>query len=371
MSPIERALRRVAFPALLAMSALALLAPAAGASPAEKAADAADWLKTELTEGDHFVTHYWNEAEEVKSFPDIGLTIDGNLAFLAANTVAGYTPQIEATAEWVEENAAGYYGGGTCDPESPSGEVYAAPLAKLAVFRLANEINATAAVEQLECLRQGTGEEAGRISDQSEFGDFSNTFGQALGVIALVASPAGEAAAVESAAEYLIGQQCEGLETAGAFRATLGHEAESECDTEAGGPNQAEVDATAVAAQALFAAGEVEAAQAAVEWLEEQAQPDGPQREYWESTACGAGPQPSVNSTALAVTGYVAASGEPPAVAKAQAWLEMRTSIAGWMEGCLEEESVEVRESNRARATTQGVLGLLGTTYRALAEPPL
>lgn len=75
------------------------------------------------------------------------------------------------------------------------------------------------------------------------------------------------------------------------------------------------MDATAIAAQALFAAGEDEAAEAAVEWLEGEAQSDGPERTFWQSTACGA-PAPS-------------------------------------------------------RATTQGVLGLLGISYPALAEPPL
>jgi hypothetical protein len=167
--------------------------PAASARQKAAAKRATNWLAepAQLVEGNHFVTffHNFEEPEEIESFNDIGLTIDGNFAFLGSNfwTNQNYETQIEATAECIEEHAAEYNGGGSCTPTVEE-ELFSGSTAKLADFQLANGLSASGTIEQLECLQVASGPEQGRIKDQSSFGNFSNTFGQSLGIIAFNAA---------------------------------------------------------------------------------------------------------------------------------------------------------------------------------------
>jgi hypothetical protein len=90
----------------------------------------------------------------------------------------------------------------------------------------------------------GVGEELGRLTDRTTVGspdDFSNTFGQAFGVIGLARSGGVPTEVVD----YLIDQRC----SAGYF--SIVESPNQTCD-EAGSP--ADVDATALAVQALIAA---------------------------------------------------------------------------------------------------------------------
>lgn len=359
MSSMRKALRRGGLVALALAAVLAIGVGAASAAQPAAAKKAANWLALsgQLVEGTHFVTKY-HEGSEIGSFADVGSTIDGNFAFLAANAGAGenYETQIAATAKWIGEHGSEYRGGGTCTG-SKSGELFAGSTAKLGLFQLADKLSATESVKQLECLQVTSGTEKGRLSDQSEFGNFSNTFGQSIGVILL--AEAGEATALKNAANYLVGQQC----SSGAYRSPLGNTT-STCLA-----GEVEVDSTAIAAEALFTAGTTKATKAAekaVAWLESQAheiEVESQKQLYWESAACGSS-EPSVNSTAVSSMAY-AIAGEP-GVGKAQRWIKSQQSSEGWLNGCA-DANAEVLNSNRVRASTQGVLGLLGVNYLDLA----
>jgi hypothetical protein len=122
-----------------------------------------------------------------------------------------------------------------------------------------------------------------------------------------------------------------------------------------------------MAVEALKIAGKTAAAEAAQTWLETQShqiEVEGQKQLYWESTACGAS-APSVNSTAVSSMAY-AIIGEP-GVGKAERWIKSQQNAEGWLNGCT-DANAEVLNSNRVRATTQGVLGFLGVNYLDLAE---
>lgn len=351
MSRMRTALRRGALMATVLAAVLAIGVQAASANETVAAGKAATWLSGQLTGGNHYLTyfHKFGEPATIESYEDVGLTIDGNFAFLAATAETGtsYKTQAKATQKWIQEHAAGYEGGGTC---GGAGEVYAGSVAKIAVFQLANALSAKKSVETLECLEKAS-KETGRISNQGGEEDFSNPFSQGLAIIALEEKGTKEAA--KKAAEYLLSQQCTGTE-AGAFLSFFGS-AHPSCN--AGEP---EVDATAMAVEALITAGKLGAAVEGMEWLEAHAEPESP-GVYWKNTACTGSPEKSTNSTALATLNVA-----EPMISEGQAWLAAQQGSEGWLEGCSDPNS-QVLGSNRVRATTQGVLGLLYFYYLKLA----
>lgn len=370
MSRMRMMLWRGALMATVSAAVLAIGAQAAGAQQLGAAKKATAWLgeSAQLVEGTHYKTYFHNfeNPEEIESYEDVGLTIDGNLAFLAANSEAGnFKAQAKATKKWIQEKASSYEGGGSCTG-TKSGELYAGPTAKVAVFQDANAVSATGTVKQLECLQATGGAEEGRIEDQSEFGDFSNTFGQSLGIIAF--AQAGKSTPLSKAATYLVKQQCTEGTGAGGFRSSMGNTS-TNCSAA-----EVEVDSTAIAVEALSEAGKTTAMEAAVEWLEgasHETEVEGKKQLFWESTACHAGEvppisEPSVNSTAVSSMAY-AIAGEP-GVGKAERWIKSQQDKTGesWLNGCA-DPNAEVLNSNRIRATTQGVLGLLGIDYLELA----
>ncbi len=346
-----------AVPAAAAAVLVAGAAPAT-ATPADAGADAADWLSTQLStdaDGSFLETSYWDEwstPPAVASYADTGLTIDGNWAFLAA----GLDTQADDTADWVRANASAYWNNGSC--ATSTGSVYAGSIAKLAVFEQANGGNAAGYVSELECLQDSSG----RIPNQVDPGDpwdsdFSNTFTQSLAIVALSEATSSSAA---DAADYLVTQQC----SSGAFRATLGN-ASTTCL--AGDPD---VDSTAMAVQALAAAGEFTAASSAANWLESQQDTAGG---YWESTACSTDIPPvllpNTNGTALAIQAQLAAGND---ASDGQAWLESQAGVDDRIPGCTATSGGQpVQDSNDVRATTQAVPALLDVSLLDLASGAL
>lgn len=352
--------RTLARAAALSAAGLALAAAPAAATPVSAANDAADWLATQLAGAgsDHFVTSYeWGGS--VYSYDDAGLTLDGVFAFTATGN---HDAEAADAIDWVTANANDYVGSGTTTPSTcaTSGTLYAGALAKLAIGVGVTGGNPASTADtggrnlltDLKC-RQAT---SGRFVDTPT--DYSGTFSQALAIILLDAvnpsytNPNGSDLA--DAVTYLKGNQCTNGAYAGAFRSTLGAGASS-CTS-----SDVDVDATAAAAVALYATGETTAANSALTWIRGAGLPvaSPPAPTHWQSAACGSTAD-SVNSTALAT---MANNSRPtPLFAQSgpEAWLESQADPTdGWLPGCPATDA-DVLASNRVRATTQGVLGLL------------
>src|SRR4029079_17638408 len=95
------------------------------------------------------------------------------------------------------------------------------------------------------------------FSDQSQFGDFSNAFTQALAIIALRRTPGGVPA---SAVDFAAGTQC----SDGVFPLDFGVT-----------PCASDTDATAMVTQALLATGRIGDAQEGLTWLASRQQANG------------------------------------------------------------------------------------------------
>ncbi len=287
--------------ALLAVPTVALAGPgAAEAAVAKNPADAAaGWLGRQLG-ADHLVTTTYGG----QKYPDYGLTADVVLALDAART--GKVAARRATSA-LRRNVLAYTGGGD------AAEHYAGPYAKLVLVAVAQGKSATsfgsgprkdllAGLQALECGSATAPSTCapgvvGRFSDDSQYGDFSNTIGQSLALIALErATRVGPSSA---AVTYLIGQQC----PAGGFPAQL--------DAARCRPS---VDATGFAVQALRAVGGRAARAAAADagrWLKRRQHPNG--------SFTGDGSR-NANSTALAAQALTTV-GRGKAAAKARGFL--------------------------------------------------
>ena len=233
-------------PRAVALTAVALVASALLASPAQAqpASDdrlagrtAAGWLNRQFVDGTRLQTTFDGTA-----YDDAGLTLDAVLAFAAAKTNA---VRSDAAMNWVSQPAtlAGYIGSGT--------ESYAGAHAKVALALQVTNRNARAVagrdvIAELAALQQ----DSGRLSDASQWGDFSNAFGQSFGAIAL--KRAGLAVPAAKASGYLQAQACADGSVPISF----------EMPTCAG-----DADATALAIQAFSATGRTAAAARASSWL--------------------------------------------------------------------------------------------------------
>ncbi|RAJ45367.1 prenyltransferase/squalene oxidase-like repeat protein [Kitasatospora sp. SolWspMP-SS2h] len=345
MTVLRRPLRLLAVPGL----ALAVTLPAAGTAQAAPApagtapapagaatlrpdAAAAGWLARQLVDGDHFETVFDGTA-----YPDQGLTADAVLAFAAAH--GSDTAAARATA-WLArpENTAGYLGDGTT-------EAYAGATAKLLLTaEVRGENPAAFGGVDLPARLRSLQTAAGRFSDRSQWGDYSNSFGQSLAVIALTRTPAGAPAA---AVDFLAGSQC----ADGGFPASFGQAA---CT--------ADPDATALAVQALAATGRAAKAAAGLDWLSKHQNADG------GFAAAGAATS-NANSTGLA-TQTLLSTGRP--VAGLKGWsalvkLQQGCSAAPAVRGAVAYDATGFDPGNAARATAQAVLGLSATPLVALS----
>ena len=198
------------------------------------ASTGADWLAGQLTDG---LVH-----NDQYAFDDYGLTIDVALGLAA---VGGQDARVATVAGAVADHVESY----TTGVDYGSSDVYAGATAK--ALHLADVAGAdptafggTDLVARLEGLTTDAGPSAGRIADQSEYGDYANTIGQAFAASGLDAAGSTEAAA---ATTYLLDQQC----SDGWFRllfTTDATAADQSCDGGvASGASKADPDTTSLA----------------------------------------------------------------------------------------------------------------------------
>ncbi|NYG08040.1 hypothetical protein BJ986_002527 [Phycicoccus badiiscoriae] len=220
-------------------------------TPSTKAGYAAGFIaRTLAARADHY--NY-----PASTYFDGGNTIDAVLGLDGAGV--GLT-QADATTSYLAAHVNDYVG--YPDPANPSSpETYAGPLGKLVIGVVAQGGDPTAfGGQDLVARLQGLITASGRFSDKSNFGDpsnptgdYSNTIGQALDVIAIGRATS---SVPQAASNYLLDQQC----TDGGFRGNL-DVANTPCTSDA--------DATAFAAQALVGLlGETDPATVkALQWL--------------------------------------------------------------------------------------------------------
>ena len=238
---MQRILRRGIVVAALLTTITPALATPSQAAPAVPApvdpvagSTGADWLAGQLTDG---VVH-----NDQYAFDDYGLTIDVALGLAAAG---GQDARVATVAGAVADHVDSY----TTGVDYGSSDVYAGATAK--ALHLADVAGAdptafggTDLVARLEGLTTDAGPSAGRIADQSEYGDYANTIGQAFAASGLEAAGSTEAAA---ATTYLLDQQC----SDGWFRllfTTDATAADQSCDGGvASGASKADPDTTSLA----------------------------------------------------------------------------------------------------------------------------
>ncbi len=316
--------------------------PAAATGPATSSDSAmlgAGYLQRQLEAADYLLTS--------SGYPDPGLTADAILALDAAGT--GQDAAAQATAR-LASDVVGYTGFG--DPA----EVYAGSVAKLLNVAVAQGVDPTAfgGVDLVATL-QGLEQPNGRFADTTAYDDYSNTFGQSFAIIGLHRASAGPSTA---AVDYLLDQQCPG----GGFQLYM---SDSGCSDDA----SADPDATAMAVQALLAAGG--AAGAASDGLD-----DLTSRQSSDGGVGGAGLTSSVNANSTGLAGQAFLAGGRSAQARlAVTYLEalqydcsfpaaLRGGIAYDTDGFEDQRSAgagATPSDQDRRSTSQGLMALAGT----------
>ncbi|MFE7633273.1 prenyltransferase/squalene oxidase repeat-containing protein [Kitasatospora sp. NPDC057518] len=343
MPTLRRALGLLAIPAVALATALPAAtaahaapenAPAAATSSPTVRPDAAagGWLARQLVDGDHFESVFNGTA-----YPDQGLTIDAVLAFAASR---GSDEAAAKATAWLAkpEIIGGYLGDGTT-------EAYAGATAKLllAVEVRGGDPAAFGGVDLPARLRSLQTAE-GRFSDRSQWGDYSNAFGQSLAVIALHRTPGGAPAA---AVDFLANSQC----ADGGFPLSFGQAA---CTSDA--------DATALAVQALAATGRAAKANTGLGWLTAHQNADG-------GFAAAGATASNANSTGLATQALLSGGRLGPGL---KAWgrlvkLQQGCSADPAVRGAVAYDATGFNAGTGARATAQAVLGLAGTPLSTLS----
>jgi hypothetical protein len=335
--------RRIAHAvSLFAGSALLLVAAAGSASAAPATAPprtvlpddaAAGWLARQFVDGNHLETTFGGV-----SYPDQGLTIDAVFAFAAAGVADS---SAAAAMAWLAlpENVTGYIGDG-------GSEAYSGATAKLLLAAQVQGVSTTFGGVNLPARLRSLQAPSGRFTDRSAFGDFSNAFGQSYAVIALTRTPGGVSAA---AVGFLAGSQC----ADGGFPVTFG------AVTCVG-----DVDATALASQALRAAGRTAAADRGATWLAGRQRSGGG---FGAGDGIGA---VNANSTGLATQALVVARRVVPA-ATGFAYLvraQLRCAAPATERGAVPyDAALGFDPATAARATAQAVLGLSGRGLATLS----
>ncbi|MFG3224658.1 peptidase [Kitasatospora sp. NPDC048194] len=336
MPTLRRTLGLLAIPAL----ALATALPAATAAHADTTSSrtvrpdgaAAGWLARQLVGGDHFESVFNGTA-----YPDQGLTIDAVLAFAASHN--SDEAAARATA-WLAkpEIISGYLGDGTT-------EAYAGATAKLLLAAEVRDANpASFGGVDLPARLRSLQTPEGRFSDRSQWGDYSNAFGQSLALIALHRTPGD---APTAAVDYLANSQC----ADGGFPVAFG---QTTCTSDP--------DATALAAQALAATGRTAKANTGLTWLTTHQNADG-------GFAAAGATASNANTTGLATQALLSGG-------RFGAGLKGWSRLVKLQQGCAADPAVRgavaydatgFNAGNGARATAQAVLGLAGTPLATLS----
>jgi hypothetical protein len=332
---MTRSLPRAAvFLITVAIGCTATVAPALAAAkpsaPVTKPAAAAGWLARQMVQGSHFT-----EVLDGISYPEQGETIDAILAFAAARSANAYGAR---AVKWLEQSSVlyNYIGAGT--------ESYAGATAKLALAAEVRgdnpakfgKVNLIARLGKLLA-------KSGRYSDHSGYGDYSNAFSQSLAIIALHRNGGAPATAVS----FLISSECEN----GGYPLDF---AQKTCVSD--------TDATALAAQALLAAGQRAAAVRGLNWLVRVQQRNG-------GLDAAGGTRPNANTTGLAGEAFAAAGWKlhPELAAKFLTSLQVGCSAPATQRGALRYDSTGFAKGTAADATAQGILGLADISLAKLS----
>jgi hypothetical protein len=340
--------RLLAVAALLAVPTVVLATPgtAEAATTKNRSDAAAGWLGRQLGD-DHLITTSFGGQD----YPDYGLTADVVLALDAAKV--GRVAARRATNA-LKRNVLAYTGGGD------AAEHYAGSYAKLLVVATAQGVDPTAfgsgprrdlvaGLRALECGAPGGADcaatSAGRFSDKSAFGDFSNTIGQSLALIGLERGT--RRGTTRSSVDFLLGQQC----PTGGFPENF--------DVTPCAPS---VDATGFAVQALQTVGTPSATEAAADagrWLK--------RRQHANGSFSGNGTR-NANSTALAAQALTAV-GRDKAAAKARHFLRsLQVRCAGKVADRGQVRYDRAGTGDAVRATSQAVPALARTTLADISN---
>lgn len=327
----------------------AVAARIAPGTPVEQAGYAGGFIvRTLAARGDHY--NYPSS-----TIFDGGNTIDAVLALDGAKVgLSGADAAMDYLADHVNDYV------GYPDPSDPSSpETYAGPLGKLVLGVVAHGGDPSDfGGQDLVARLQGLLTPGGRFSDQSNFGDpsnptgdYSNTIGQALDVIALGRATG---SVPDSAADFLLAQQC----ADGGFRGNL---------DDAAAPCTSDTDATGFAAQALvglFGASDPRAVEALTYLSTRQAANGGFLNDDGQYNA---------NTAGVAAQAF-AAGGFAPQLARAQSFLaglQLDCTAAVALRGGIAFTAADLATltatpTNTAaidralRATPQATLGLAG-----------
>jgi hypothetical protein len=318
----------------VALGCTAAVVPALAATkpsaPVTKPQEASGWLARQMVAGSHFVEKY-----DGVTYPEQGETIDAIFAFAATKSANDYGAR---AIRWLQQSSVlyNYIGVGT--------ESYAGATAKLALAaevrgdNPANfgKVNLIARLGKLLAT-------SGRYSDHSAYGDYSNAFSQSLAIIALSRHGGAPAKAVS----FLVSSECKN----GGFPLDF---AQKTCVSD--------TDATAIAAQALLAAGQRAAAVRGLNWLVSVQKRNGGLDAAGET-------RPNANTTGLAGEAFAAAGWKfhPELAAKFLTGLQVGCSAPAAERGALKYDSTGFAEPAAIDATAQGILGLADVSLTKLS----
>ncbi|WP_191564627.1 prenyltransferase/squalene oxidase repeat-containing protein [Janibacter melonis] len=229
--------------AALAAAATLALAPAAQAAEQPSATTSAAYLAAQLEANDDRLSVSYGD----QSYDDPGVTIDAILAMQATGTAGD---QSQASTDYVL-GAAGTYTGSAGD------ELYVGATGKLLTLTASRGLGGTVGGTDYLGALPAREQAGGQFTDDSQYGDYSNTLGQSFSIIGLERHGVDVS---DEAVDFLLTRQCAdggfALENAGA------------CTSDP--------DATSVAVQALSGAGGQDAAiTEAVDYLQARQGGDG------------------------------------------------------------------------------------------------
>lgn len=302
-TPTSRALAAIIATGGLLIGTLAA-APAATAAPSNAPTkQGADWLAGQVSGG---VLNF--------GFDDYGLTID---AALALDSVGQQKKTVKKIKKRLAANINSYIAG---DAFGDVGSTYAGATGKAGAFagRIGADPISFGGVDLVTRLKgtiSATAPIAGRIQDQSSFGDYANVIGQGFAVETLLRE---DPAAAKQALSFLAKQQC----AKGYFRLNFNPDktaADQTCDGGTATESAPDTDVTALVVLSLHAADTKKPkARAAIKqstkWLKKQQANNG---------SFGGGPSTeSANANSTGLAGWaLAVSGEEKAAARAATWI--------------------------------------------------
>jgi hypothetical protein len=342
----SRLLRRVALPlTVLAFTGYTALAPAPAFAAAPTAVDSAQaasgWLAGQMVDGNRLQNF---------GLDDAGLTIDAMVGFASAGVEKD---RVAAALTWLSDPAV------LSDYMLQFTSINHASQTAKVIFGIQvaggdpTKVNGTDLVAILNGMLVTSGPTTGLFQNSTPAGpgeaDSTNAFGQSLAILALARTPGGAPA---SAVDFLVSTQCD----SGGFPITL---------TDPPATCQGDPDGTAMAVQALLAAGHGDDAKEAVAWLVKQVDPvtGGVKPGFQGGTF-------NTNSTGLVAEALRAFGDDAPAD-KASAFIERlqigcagdsanRGGIAYIPTDPADPDNTGFNLSTAPRATAQAILGLTG-----------